>query len=363
MCKKGQFDWILKEHNKQKAFENVLALEIEDDNIQEFEAFLAQLLREATKQVKRFPPEKNGKLDKVKDITELGKKYNYPFRDGQICDLPIQNEQYLYLAGDIHGDSNVFRAIIEKTQFLDSRITRENITLVFLGDYIDRGLFGLNVLLGILYLKINFPENVMLLRGNHEDWHEENGEIASTVEGDNMFLDFWRPYFSPDIIREIKTFFDLLPVILILSNGILLVHGGIPRPEIKYGSYSYDHISELSKLNDESLIREMLWSRPDDNKDDVIITYGSPDFSFARKQFEAFIEKIQAKIMIRAHDPVLDGYSKYFDGKLITVFSTGGSNNETAYETYKSINPCLIKLHEEKILVEHIFPIDNIEIN
>ncbi|MBP6059260.1 MAG: serine/threonine protein phosphatase [Candidatus Saccharicenans sp.] len=355
MWKKGEFDWVLKDQNKWEALDKILSLEVEEGKIQEFEAFLNQLLDEAIKKVLKFPPAKKGKLDKVNNIGGL-KKYNYPFREGQICYLPIKNERYLYVIGDIHGDANAFRAIIEKTEFLDSKTARENITLVFLGDYIDRGLFGLNVLLGILFLKINFPEDIILLKGNHEIWHEQNGEIATTVEGDNMFLDFWKELFSSEIIRKIKKFFDLLPAVLMLSNEIVLVHGGIPRPEIKDGLYSYDYVLRLSKLNDELLIKEMLWSRPDEEKDDVIITYGSPDFSFARQQFKAFMEKLQARIMIRAHDPVLDGYKKYFDGKLITVFSTGGSNNETAYEAYKTINPSLIKLHEEKILVENIFP-------
>jgi len=363
MWKKGEFDRILKEHNKQNVFETVLSLDVKEDKIQEFEAFLNKLLDEATKKLRKFPPEKKDKLDEVKNIAELCKKYDSPLSSGKIYYLPIKNEQYLYVIGDIHGDSNVFKAIIEKTQFLDSKVTRENITLVFLGDYIDRGLFGLNVLLGILFLKINFPENIILLKGNHEIWHEEKGEVVSTVDGDNMFLDFWKSYFSTEIIRKIKNFFDSLPTILILSNGIVLVHGGIPRPEMKDGRYSYDYIENLGKLHDESLITEMVWSRPDGEKDDVIITYGSPDFSFARSQYEAFMGRLQAKIMIRAHDPVLDGYVKYFDGKLITIFSTGGSDNETAYEAYKAINPSLIKLHKDDISVETIFPTDHIKLN
>lgn len=62
-----------------------------------------------------------------------------------------------YVMSDIHGEANRFHALLEKI-----RVSADD-TLYILGDVIDRGVDGINLLLEIMEM----PNAVMLL-GNHE---------------------------------------------------------------------------------------------------------------------------------------------------------------------------------------------------
>lgn len=68
------------------------------------------------------------------------------------------------IIGDIHGQYYDFMKILTLIGDIDESLPSN---LLFLGDYVDRGANSVEVMTLIMALKINYPKNVMLLRGNH----------------------------------------------------------------------------------------------------------------------------------------------------------------------------------------------------
>ena len=67
-----------------------------------------------------------------------------------------------YIFGDIHGQIFDFIPMHDKLE------SPEFVNRVFLGDYVDRGQFGPEVICYLLALKLKYPKQIVLLRGNHE---------------------------------------------------------------------------------------------------------------------------------------------------------------------------------------------------
>jgi serine/threonine protein phosphatase 1 len=80
----------------------------------------------------------------------------------EILELP----RHLYVIGDIHG---CFDELVKLVEFLkiDQGLSAEDM-VVFLGDYIDRGMQSHEVVEYLLMLQKEFPQ-VFFLKGNHED--------------------------------------------------------------------------------------------------------------------------------------------------------------------------------------------------
>jgi serine/threonine-protein phosphatase 2B catalytic subunit len=106
---------------------------------------------------------------------------------------------------------------------VDSR-NLPNTNLLFLGDYVDRGSYSIEVVIFLYCLKINFPNEVMMLRGNHEsramtEHFTFREEVLRKYGGDE------------DVYETIIETFEALPIAADVNGDYLCMHGGI-SPEL-----------------------------------------------------------------------------------------------------------------------------------
>jgi serine/threonine-protein phosphatase PP1 catalytic subunit len=182
--------------------------------------------------------------------------------------------------------------------------------VAFLGDYVDRGKQGLEVICLLLAYKVKYPENFFILRGNHE--------CASINRIYGCYDECKRRY----NIKLWKTFtdcFNCLPIAAIIDEKILCMHGGL-SPELA----SMDQIKRIMRptdVPDTGLLCDLLWSDPD--KD--IVGWGENDrgvsFTFGPDVVTAFLKRHDLDLICRAHQVVEDGYEFFGDRTLVTVFS------------------------------------------
>ena len=124
-----------------------------------------------------------------KDLLKLAMKVKGTFeREPRV--VFIQSPAYVF--GDIHGN-------LEDLHFFSDNVWRLGMSLtagsfLFLGDYVDRGLHCLECVAYLFAMKLQLPNKVFLLRGNHETrdingWEEHYGERSFMYQCRKRFGD------------------------------------------------------------------------------------------------------------------------------------------------------------------------------
>lgn len=286
-----------------------------------------------------------------------------------------EDDKKYYVIGDLHADLNSFLEILKSIKFQEDF---DNINLVFLGDYIDRGKDKLELVNRIILLKYLLPNNIHLLRGNHELYRIDNdGNYQSPMLNADMsyLFDFltllatdekYKEYgITKEYIKLYADFFDSMPTVALFNFKnikICAMHGGLPRADLYsndyYDSQSYTNFNTLldSTTKDNVGISQkinMLWSDPYDGYDEGFTNTSEVRFSFSKNQFIAFCKKYDIDMILRAHEAQHNGYKPYFDNRLISVFSSGGKKldgtliNEHSY--YDTVSPNFLEITDKSI--------------
>ncbi|PYI83455.1 MAG: hypothetical protein DME26_14935 [Verrucomicrobia bacterium] len=140
--------------------------------------------------------------------------------------LVVSEGAEVVIRGDLHGDIHSLNAMLDwlnRSNYLTGfTVSRPNTYLMFLGDYTDRGVYGVEVLYTLLRLQLANPDRVFLIRGNHEDVRLA-ANYGFLAEG---HAKYGAAFDAPKLCR----LYDFLPTALYLgcgTNFIQCCHGGM----------------------------------------------------------------------------------------------------------------------------------------
>eukprot|EP01012_Entosiphon_sulcatum_P057001 TRINITY_DN80710_c0_g1_i1.p1 TRINITY_DN80710_c0_g1~~TRINITY_DN80710_c0_g1_i1.p1 ORF type:complete len:596 (-),score=78.79 TRINITY_DN80710_c0_g1_i1:70-1836(-) len=279
---------------------------------------------------------------------------------GTLCrsdPLLLQLQSPLFVMGDVHGN---FKDLVFFTEqlstFGDMKYTATK--FLFLGDYVDRGPASLQVIAYLLAMKAIAPNNVFLLRGNHEDpninnnTHMDVGPLRCTR---TRCVEQLGAELGSRVWTAINFVFKELPIAAVVDGKIFCVHGGIPSLP---ASGIDDRVSALSRADAprfstlypqeadqpdrarfRRLMAEYMWNDPaeDEASLDAQGFGGSSRADFARvfgtKAVDTFMGTNSYQFLIRAHEVKQEGLRISKHARIITVFSCSnycGATNSAA---------------------------------
>ena len=211
----------------------------------------------------------------------------------------------LYICGDIHGQYYDLLRVFDILNYPPQS------TFLFLGDYVDRGKQSLECLLLLLCLKIQYPDKIFLLRGNHEC------EALNKIYG---FYDECKRRLSIKCFKKITNLFNMMPISALINENILCMHGGLSKD-----LQNIEQINKILRPTDipnEGLLCDLLWSDPNESlTEDFGPNERNISVTFSKDYVKNFVEKNNLDLICRAHQVVEEGFEFFADMKLVTIFT------------------------------------------
>mmetsp|Transcript_12169 Transcript_12169/g.28897 ORF Transcript_12169/g.28897 Transcript_12169/m.28897 type:complete len:657 (+) Transcript_12169:324-2294(+) len=279
-----------------------------------------------------------------------------------------------YIFGDIHGN-------LEDLHFFSDNIWRLGMSLtagnfLFLGDYVDRGMSCMEVVAYLLLMKLQNPQKVFLLRGNHETrdvngWEEHYGERSFIWQCRNRFND----NVGYRLWEACNQVFDRLPLVAVVDQDIFCVHGGIPRP-IAMGNPRYRgpvttriqdilNVPKVAGINPpyvhedevyQQVASDCIWSDPASEEQEMHSVdphtgygeslRGGGAICFGSKAVTDFLQEQGFSYIMRAHEAHAEGVAVSKGARVFTVFSTSKDHNQGS----QALAGCIL-VDDEKLQV------------
>jgi protein phosphatase len=211
------------------------------------------------------------------------------------------------VVGDLHGDYRTLRQVLNDFES----------PYLFLGDYVDRGDMGLEVVEEVFRLFVE--GRAVALRGNHE---------SPIMNVDGGFLDELCEKVGSkcgEVYAEFERTFARLPLAAVINQEAVALHGGIPL-RAGMSPATLEDVKSVSgdlTIPADPIAFQVLWNDPCEECADYAPSPRGPGaWLFGASVTAAFHRAGGTSVLIRGHTYTPRGCAISHGGTVITVFSS-----------------------------------------
>ena len=213
----------------------------------------------------------------------------------------------IVVVGDLHGNIDDLLRIFKRCGYPpDTRY-------LFLGDYVDRGSYSVEVMTLLVALKVRFPQSLYLVRGNHE---------CCTMCSFFGFRAECLMKYGESVYECFVRLFTFLPFAAVLNGTVFCCHGGISPDIQKVGQVT--ELNRPSRSFESAVSDGIVWSDPKPDSDGWSENDRGAGWFFNQAKLQEFLDANGLTLLVRAHEYCADGYLWPFgeSGGCVTVFSS-----------------------------------------
>jgi protein phosphatase len=230
------------------------------------------------------------------------------------------------VVGDLHGDLESLTSILDSSNFLKKVEDGKDVLLIFLGDYGDRGIRSPEVYYVVLKLKELFPDNVILMRGNHEG----PPDLLASPHDLPAHLNRKFGTRGSEAYLKLRELFNHLYTGVLVKGEVIFLHGGVPSQAKNVDDIAYAH----EKHPRERHLEEILWSDPWEGISGTIASPRGAGKLFGEDVTSNLLRMLGVIALVRGHESSEEGYKTNHNNKVLTLFSRRGPPYRNKFGAY-----------------------------
>ncbi len=216
-----------------------------------------------------------------------------------------------WFLGDVHGDFFALSTLLEHVLRAEPEAN-----ICFLGDIVDRGIYGVECVALVLLIALERPGKVIWIAGNHDEgvYRDDSGHYQSrTQPGEfSTWLNDGGDDSLPATLRALTgdLFIEVvaqLPRAVLFGDGLLALHGGVPLSD------RWPSLRTFGDLLRPEMLQDFVWTRATDTPR-KLVNRNRQGCEYGWRDLEGFVSAVSGffpiKRVIRGHDHVHGGWEQ-----------------------------------------------------